>query len=131
LSFAVPSHAEGCEFESRRPLLSPNHFRKHNGQKIRMRSPKEGSVMKGSDIKVYRKKLGMTQEELTKRFGVAGNTIARWERDEYIPDAPGMLELAFLGLEVERGIDPDGEIAEIRQRVTKRLGALRASSNIK
>lgn len=43
-------------------------------------------------------------------------------------DAPGMLELAFLGFEVERGIDSDGEIAELRQRVTKKLEALRASS---
>jgi transcriptional regulator with XRE-family HTH domain len=87
--------------------------------------------MKGSDIKTYRMKLGMTQEELAGRFGVASTTVARWERGERIPAGDGLMELAFLGLEIERGIDPDGEIAKIRQRVTKRLQAWRASSGVK
>src|SRR6266852_1819617 len=56
-------------------------------------------TMKGKDIKAYRTSLGMTQEQLAKRFGVAANTVARWERDESIPDGAGMLELAFRGQE--------------------------------
>jgi transcriptional regulator with XRE-family HTH domain len=77
--------------------------------------------MKGKDIEAYRSRLGMTQEQLAKRFGVAGNTISRWERDESILDAPGLLELAFRGLEIERGIDSTGEIAALQKKVMRNL----------
>jgi transcriptional regulator with XRE-family HTH domain len=77
--------------------------------------------MKGKDIKAYRASLGMTQEQLAKRFGVAANTVARWERDESIPDGAGMLELAFRGLEIERGLDSTGEIAALQKKVMRNL----------
>ena len=39
-------------------------------------------VMNGEELKSIRKRLGMTQVELSKLVGVTSNTIARWERDE-------------------------------------------------
>ena len=38
--------------------------------------------MVGLTLKRIRKKMGLTQVQLAKRLGVAGNTVARWERDE-------------------------------------------------
>jgi transcriptional regulator with XRE-family HTH domain len=38
--------------------------------------------MNGEELKSIRKRLGMTQVELSKLVGVTSNTIARWERDE-------------------------------------------------
>ena len=36
--------------------------------------------MHGTTLRRIRKALGVTQVELAKRLGVAGNTVARWER---------------------------------------------------
>lgn len=38
--------------------------------------------MKGAALRKRRKALGMTQVELARAFGIAGNTVARYERDE-------------------------------------------------
>ena len=46
--------------------------------------------MSGKELKQLRKKMGITQVELGKRLGVAGNSVARWEqgtRDISIPMA--------------------------------------------
>jgi transcriptional regulator with XRE-family HTH domain len=38
--------------------------------------------MNGKKLKSIRTKLGLTQAKMGEAVGVAGNTIARWERDE-------------------------------------------------
>jgi DNA-binding transcriptional regulator YiaG len=38
--------------------------------------------MKGKTLRKIRRDLKLTQEGLAKALGVAGNTVARWERDE-------------------------------------------------
>jgi len=46
--------------------------------------------MSGKELKRLRVKMGITQVELGKRLGVAGNSVARWEqgtRDISIPMA--------------------------------------------
>ncbi len=53
-------------------------------------------------IKAVRIALNLTQAELAERFGVSSTTIARWERGEVKPDAPGMLALALAALQMER-----------------------------
>ena len=38
--------------------------------------------MKEREVRVIRKRLGISQRELGERLGVAQNTVARWERGE-------------------------------------------------
>lgn len=38
--------------------------------------------MTGEEMRRIRKRLGLTQAGLGARLGVAGNTVARWERGE-------------------------------------------------
>ena len=52
-------------------------------------------------IRQTREKLKLTQAELGKHLGVAGNTVARWERGISSPERPEMLALALLGLTVK------------------------------
>lgn len=52
-------------------------------------------------VRETRQKLKLTQVELGKYLGVAGNTVARWERGVSSPEYPEMLELALLGLETK------------------------------
>lgn len=52
-----------------------------------------------TNLKSARIALNMTQEELAKLFGVTPTTLARWERRDSNPDAPGMLILALEALE--------------------------------
>lgn len=71
----------------------------------------------GATIHRYRTALGLTQVQLGEHFDVSANTIARWERDEVTPEAPGMVMYALRGLELERGLDRSGEVAQLRRSV--------------
>ena len=55
--------------------------------------------MKGQNIKRFRERLGISQEELAQRTGVHSNTIARWERDEITPRGTSLVKLAS-GLQI-------------------------------
>ena len=55
--------------------------------------------MTPEEIKERRKSLNLTQEQLAGAFGIAKNTVARWERGEREPDMPLVLEMAFNWLE--------------------------------
>lgn len=55
------------------------------------------SRMIGQDLRQFRKKLNLTQEEFAKQLSVAPNTVARWERDERA--IPPHLPLALEALE--------------------------------
>lgn len=57
--------------------------------------------MTGKEIRRQRMALNLTQDELGEKFGVSGNTIARWEREELKPTGIGMMQLAFRALEIE------------------------------
>lgn len=53
------------------------------------------------NIRATREKLKLTQVELAEHLGVAGNTVARWERGELIPESVKLVELALFGLEIK------------------------------
>ena len=56
---------------------------------------------KPQQIRAIRGALGLTQAELGRILGVAGNTVARWERGEREP--PGnLVELALRTVEAEQ-----------------------------
>jgi len=53
--------------------------------------------MTGKQLRDFRKGVELTQAQLAELLGVAGNTLARWERGEMTP--PGrLLRLALKGL---------------------------------
>lgn len=53
--------------------------------------------MTGDEIRVARKKLGMTQEQLAERMGLHGKqTISQWERGVRTPQGPSILLLRSL-----------------------------------
>lgn len=66
----------------------------------------------------YRKKMGLTQEELAERIGVSRQAVSKWERSEASPDTDNLIELSKIyGVtldELLKGKDdaPDTEIPE-------------------
>lgn len=50
--------------------------------------------MIGQNILSQRKRLGMTQEELSQKIGVARQTVAKWEAGDAIPDLENASRLA-------------------------------------
>ncbi|MBP5166654.1 MAG: helix-turn-helix transcriptional regulator [Oscillospiraceae bacterium] len=60
----------------------------------------------GENIRRGRLTLGLTQEALGEKLGVAGQTVSKWERDESLPDAAMLPPLAdILGLSLDRMFD--------------------------
>ncbi len=54
--------------------------------------------MLGSELASRRRSLGISQDELARRLGVAANTVARWERGELRIQHPEMLRFALRGI---------------------------------
>jgi transcriptional regulator with XRE-family HTH domain len=85
-------------------------------------------------IRQTREKLKLTQAELGQYLGVAGNTVARWERQISSPEYPEMLELALLGLEIKlRNVKTrekirkiETEVRQIHSRIDKGLREMNA-----
>jgi len=50
-----------------------------------------------NEFRERRRRLGLTQEALARKLGVALTTVARWERGEHTP--PAWLDLAMMGVE--------------------------------
>ena len=48
----------------------------------------------GSFIQTERKKLGMTQSELSEKLNISPQAVSNWERGETIPDVSVLLDLA-------------------------------------
>lgn len=48
----------------------------------------------GMKISEYRKKMGMTQEELASKFNVSAQAVSKWENDLSIPDVPILVEMS-------------------------------------
>ncbi len=68
----------------------------------------------GIKIRIYRKILGLTQEELAYKIGVSGQAISKWESGDCLPDVPNLRELSrifdislniLLETDVEHDID--------------------------
>lgn len=49
-----------------------------------------------SNLKMYRVKAGMTQEEIAEKLGVSRQAVAKWERGESLPDIESCIELSTL-----------------------------------
>ena len=54
--------------------------------------------MTAADLKRERERLGLSQSELARRFGVDVMTVSRWERGERQITAPGAVALALRAL---------------------------------
>lgn len=67
--------------------------------------------MLSDEIKRTREQLGLTQGQLAKRFGVALNTVSRWENKTSQPEGEGMIRLALKQLEQE-AVFNDGALME-------------------
>ncbi|MGP8051676.1 MAG: helix-turn-helix domain-containing protein [Desulfobaccales bacterium] len=55
--------------------------------------------MTGQELKEWRRKKGLTQEELARRLGVIRLTVARWETGTR--SIPSLLSLALVALEYQ------------------------------
>ncbi len=55
------------------------------------------AVMTGEELKTFRERIGMSQEQLAKELKVARNTVSRWELEER--KIPEFLELALQTIE--------------------------------
>lgn len=49
-----------------------------------------------TNLRLYRKKLGLTLEQTAERLGVSRQALAKWERGESIPDLENVIALADL-----------------------------------
>lgn len=59
------------------------------------------------DIRSARKRLGLSQERLAEELGVSRNTISRWERGEFLPNADKMAELERMLAQLEAPAVPE------------------------
>ena len=59
--------------------------------------------MIGAELKAIRARMGLKQTELAERLRIAGNTVARMERDEQVITPP--MELLILYVAREAGVD--------------------------
>lgn len=55
-------------------------------------------INSGTDIRQFRKQVGLTQDQLGEALGIPRNTIARWERNELEIERRRLIELALAGL---------------------------------
>ena len=66
--------------------------------------------MTGEELREWRARLGMSQEELARLLEVTRQSVYMWEKGDTRP--PGMLELALRWLEHEAGVDVSTTDAE-------------------
>ena len=92
----------------------------------------------GSNIKYYRKQLGLTQEELAGQLFVTPQAVSKWESDAGLPDTAQIVPLAkVLNISTDAifGLEQGNydEIAaakvhvkfrELRSQIDKKKGAL-------
>jgi transcriptional regulator with XRE-family HTH domain len=78
----------GFELEDARGLIDEQAIE-------RMAHPRIGS---GRDLRAFRDRLGLTQQQLSAALEIPVNTIARWERDEMPIEKRRLLELALTAL---------------------------------
>lgn len=49
-----------------------------------------------NNLKMYRKRSGLTQEQLAEKIGVSRQSVAKWERGDSLPDIENVIALADL-----------------------------------
>ncbi|MBP3858147.1 MAG: helix-turn-helix domain-containing protein [Ruminiclostridium sp.] len=58
--------------------------------------------MRFTNLKMYRVKAGMTQEDIAEKLGVSRQAVAKWERGESMPDIGSCITLAdIFGITVD------------------------------
>ena len=75
--------------------------------------------MIGSNIQSGRKMMGLTQEQLAERLGVARQTVAKWEAGDSVPDlahAGALAEALDVSLDALVGFDPQGTMLPMPPR---------------
>lgn len=69
----------------------------------------------GQNIASYRKKAGMTQEELSEKIGVTAQAISKWENDLSYPDLEIVRKLAELfGITVDQLLNGEDSVPAVR-----------------
>ncbi len=77
----------------------------------------------GRHIAHYRKKAGMTQEQLAEKMGVTSQAVSKWENGLTCPDLDSVAELAgFLGVAVEQLIHGDAAVPTVQVVETPQVG---------
>ena len=70
----------------------------------------------GNSLYKYRKKKGLSQEEVAEKLGVSRQTISKWETKETVPDIYQAKKLAKIyGLSLDELIDADLDQKEIEE----------------
>ncbi|MBQ8320156.1 MAG: helix-turn-helix domain-containing protein [Clostridia bacterium] len=66
----------------------------------------------GENVGYYRKRLGITQEELAERLYVSRQTVSRWETDSTFPDVEMLIRLCELfGCDMDTLVRKDAKVA--------------------
>lgn len=83
----------------------------------------------GQNISVYRKKAGMTQEELSEKMNVTSQAVSKWENDLSYPDLETVNRLSrILGTTVDTLLNGEEAIPEVKiaenDNVEKRIMVL-------
>lgn len=77
----------------------------------------------GEHISVYRKKAGLTQEQLAEKMNVTAQAVSKWENGLTCPDLDSVARLAgFLGVTVEQLIHGDAAVPAVQVVETPRVG---------
>ncbi len=77
----------------------------------------------GRHIAYYRKKAGMTQEQLAEKMGVTSQAVSKWENGLTCPDLDSVAELAgFLGVAVEQLFHGDAAVPTVQVVETPQVG---------
>ena len=72
----------------------------------------------------YRKKMGISQEELASRIGVSRQAVSKWERAEASPDTDNLIELSKVyGVTLDEMLQGGGEEAQSSAEAPDEAGA--------
>lgn len=69
----------------------------------------------GQNIAFYRKKAGMTQEELSEKIGVTAQAVSKWENDLSYPDLEVVRQLAgIFGITVDQLLNGEDAVPAVQ-----------------
>ena len=69
----------------------------------------------GQNISIFRKKAGMTQEELSEKMNVTSQAVSKWENDLSYPDLECMNRLSrILGTTIDTLINGESAVPEVK-----------------
>lgn len=84
------------------------------------------------NLKLLRKKKGMTQEELAARMNVVRQTVSKWEKGRSVPDADLLIKLAeILEVPVSQLLDSKMEAAEPSNALAEQLSRINEQLSVK